>query len=109
MPRRAAFATLLLPVAAACSPGAPTPVHPPETRAERLVALDRIAAECHVPRSMFILIGEDELGLRPRPDETYEHVDCVLRRVHEANIRLQHIGFVGNEVPALEANNAQAH
>jgi hypothetical protein len=104
-----AVATLLLPVAAACSREAPPPVHPPETRAERLAALDRIAAECHVPRSMFILLGEDELGLRPRPEETYEHVDCVLRRVHEANIRLQHIGFVGNEVPTLDANNAQAH
>lgn len=104
-----AVATLLLPVAAACSPEARTPMHPPETRAERLAVLDRIAAECHVPRSTLLLVGEDELHLQVRPDEPYEHVDCLLHRLDAANIPEQHMGFVGNEVPAPEANNAEAH
>ena len=107
---RAALAgSVLLLMVTACSREAPAPVWPPETRAERLAALDRIAAECHVPRSTLMLVGEDELHIRPAPEEAYEHVDCVLRRVHEANIPLQHMGFVGNELPAPEANNAQAH
>lgn len=86
----------------------PTVAGPPETRAERLAVLDRIAAECRVPRAMMELIGEDALLLRPAPDEDYERVDCVLRRLDGLNLPSGRLGFVGNEAPAAEANNAQA-
>jgi hypothetical protein len=100
---------LLLLAAAGCSHEARAPVHPPETRAERLAVLDRIAAECHVPRATLVLVGEDELRLQVRPDEQYEHVACMLNRLDAVNIPRQHMGFVGNELIQPDNGHAPAH
>jgi hypothetical protein len=113
MPKRTDIASILIVGAgaallAAC--GRETPAAMPETRAERLAALDRIAAECGVSRAMFDLVGDDELQLRPRPDEDYERVDCALRKLRENGpMHDVPMGFVGNEAPGRGADNAQAH
>ena len=108
MPRRFAIPALLL-LAAACSREAEVAMRPPETRAERLAVLDRIAAECNVPRATLILVGEDELRIQVRPDEPYEHVTCMLHRVDAANAHLRHAGFVGNEAIQPDNGLAPAH
>jgi hypothetical protein len=111
---------------AACSRQPPVTA-PPETRAERLAMVDRIASECQAPRAMMELVGEDRLRLRPGRDEAYEHVECVLRRIDGLNLPPGHVTFVGMPAPgaqpetngvaareaenaaAAEASNAQAH
>lgn len=100
---------LLFLVSASCGGCAEASDQASDVRTQRLAALDRIASECGVPRTMFRLVGSDELHLLPPPDAPYERVDCALRRVRETNISLGNIGFVGNEAPAPEASNAQAH
>jgi hypothetical protein len=102
-----AIAALLLLPAVACTK-ASNPVSPPETRAERNAALDRIAERCGVDRSVLTLVGDDELRLRPTPDTPYERVECVLGRLGEANVDSNQIGFVGNEAPSGVENDAQA-
>jgi hypothetical protein len=66
-------------------------------------AYDRIAAECGVSTSVFVLVGDDEIHFRPSPDDRYESVDCVLRKVRSAGLAVGNMGFVGNEAPAASA------
>ena len=102
---------LLLALAActACSRQPPV-AGPPETRAERLAVIDRIATECQVPRAMMELAGDDQLQLRPGSDLAYERVECVLRRIDGLNLPAGHVTFVGVPAPAArpEGNAAQA-
>lgn len=111
MPRRTHISSILLLASTACAAcaqlSAPVPASGSGPRAERIAVLDRITAACRVARSTLILVGEDELHFRPAPEEDYERVDCVLRKVQAANLRLRTMGFVGNEAP--EGGNAQAH
>jgi len=96
--------------AAACAACAksPAPAAPPETRAERVAVLDRIAADCGLPRAALVLMGEDQLQFRPARDAGIERVDCVLRKIQAANVRLQ-TAPAANETQTPEANNAQTH
>ena len=108
---------VLLAACAACSGQRPVAA-PPETRAERLAMLDRIASECQAPRAMMELVGEDRLQLKPGRDEAYEKIECVLRRIDGLNLPAGHVTFVGmsapgappeaNGVDAREADNAAA-
>jgi len=88
---------------------APQGIAPPETRAERQLAIDRIAAECQVPRVMMILVGEDRLRLQPPPELAYERLECVLRRIDQLDLPPGNVDFPGDQARAPEANNAAPH
>jgi hypothetical protein len=113
MPKRTDIFSILIVGAgaallAAC--GRETPPAKPDIRAERLAALDRIAEECRISRDVFELVGDNELRFRPRPDESYERVDCALTKLRETGpMRNVQMGFVGNEALSPKAANAQAH
>jgi len=79
---------------------------PPETRAERLAVVERIAAECQVPPATLELVGEDQLRLNPAPDLAYEKMECVLRRLDGLNLPPGNVGFVGNASAPVDTNNA---
>lgn len=118
MPKRTDISFILVAIvlAAGCS-SEPAVPRPPETRAERLAVVARIAAECRVPPATLELVGEDELRLNPAPDLAYEKMECVLRKLDGLNLPPGAVGFVGNAsapvdtnsaAPANEASNAQA-
>jgi hypothetical protein len=104
MIRAAAIGTGLL--LAGCTREAPVPALP-ESRAERLALLDRIAAECRVSRSAFTLAGAEELRVDLGGEERFERVECVLRRVDGLNIPPGKLHFVVGQAAAPEANHAQ--
>ena len=90
-------------VCAGCT-RAPDVPSAPETRAERLAVLDRIAAECQVPRAMMTLTGEDDLRLNPPRDLAYERMECVLRRIDQLNLPPSRDGYVSNQSVGLRAS-----
>jgi hypothetical protein len=57
--------------------------------------LDRIAAKCRLPASVFDLRSPDELHFKPDPDAKYEDVDCAIGELRKANLPLK-LGFIGN-------------
>jgi len=86
---------------ALCCACSAKPSGPEGTRAERLVRLDDISRKCGLPKSIFKLVGTDELHIQPSPDEKYERVDCALSELRKSDLPLK-IGFVGNEVYPTE-------
>jgi hypothetical protein len=63
---------------------------------QRQAALDQIADKCGLARSTFKLVGDDELHVKPDPNERYERVDCALSELRRARLPVK-MGFVGNE------------
>ena len=94
-------------LAAGCS-SEPAVPRPPETRAERLAVVARIAAECRVPPATLELVGEDELRLNPAPDLAYERMECVLGKLDGLNLPPGNVGFVGNASAPVDTNSAAA-
>ena len=119
MPKRNNISSILIAgalLASGCSREPAVP-RPPETRAERLAVVERIAAACQVPRATLELVGEDELRLKPAPDLAYEKMECVIGKLDGLNLPPGNVGFVGNAAapvdtnsaaPANEASNVQA-
>jgi len=65
-------------------------------RGERLQILNGIADRCHLPRSTFKLVGDEDLHVQPNADAKYEDVDCALTELQKAHLPVK-LGFVGNE------------
>jgi hypothetical protein len=69
--------------------------------------LNDIADRCRVPRTIFKLGDRGELMIRPRPDWTFEQVDCALLGAREAGFSAERMGFVGNMAPEPKSSNDQ--
>ena len=83
-------------ISAACAACSPAPVKKLTLHDQRQQVLDQIADRCGVLRATFHLVGDEELTMRPDPNEDYEDLDCALKAVTESKIPFK-LGFVGNE------------
>ena len=81
---------------ASASCGGPAPEKPLTAQEQRRAVLDQIADKCGLPRTVFELIGGDELLLKPESTASYEGVDCALRELKVSKFQFK-LGFVGNE------------
>ena len=104
MPRRTDISSILIIGAASVGAAACAQTSDPvanstdQPASEKRIVLDRIAAECSLPSTTFVLVEDAEIRIQPGPDANFESVDCALRRVREADlVKDLPMGFVGNE------------
>jgi hypothetical protein len=90
--RLAVLATAVCLVAGCRNPGAEQSSSQDRYRA----ALNQIADQCHLARSTFKLVSDDELMLQFDSNVRVENMDCGLAKLKEAKLPLK-LGFVGNE------------
>ncbi|HXH17433.1 MAG TPA: hypothetical protein VNJ10_15060 [Sphingomonas sp.] len=57
-------------------------------------SLNAIADACHAPRK-WLELRRDEIVFRADPDESYDKIACVLKKV-SASLPTTPLGFVGN-------------
>lgn len=86
---------------AGCSASKPAP--PTDLRGQRLAELEAMGRKCHYPSSGWELRGTEELHLKPKPDERYEVVDCMIAEIRKSDIPFK-MGFVGNEAYVTPGN-----
>ena len=98
---------LVLLACVACS-NEPSVSAPPENRAQRLAVLDRIASQCQVARSAFVLVGEEELRVNLGGEENFEKVECVLRHVDGLNLPPGNVNFIVDRGSAASTANQAA-
>ena len=62
----------------------------------------RLESLCKLPEGTLVLIGADQVTLKPPPDARYENVDCLLRELRSSKLRSRDLGFIGNEAFSTE-------
>jgi hypothetical protein len=72
------------------------------SRPERQEALDDIADQCKLPRSVFALGEGEELHFHPATDANFDNVSCALNKLK--TLGPANMGFVGNEAYSNEIN-----
>jgi len=80
-----------------------------ELALQRRNTLERIATECGLPASIFVVGAADDIRFQPSPDMPFERLDCALLKLRTSNIPLNTLGFVGNEAVQPEATNASSN
>ena len=71
------------------------------SKAEQEEALQEITEKCRLPSDRLQSLGNNEVRVRPNPNDDYGAVDCMLRGVK--TLRGIKLGFVGNEAYVDEA------